>query len=247
MGMSRHHHYDNAPITEAIIEVRVDLPAASGLAQIERIYERISGGYPEKRARKFATGSFEIGEEVSASARSEQTGYLFESEDKKQIIQAQLTGFSLSRLAPYQSWEPFRNEMRWLWGVYREVARPIKVTRLGVRTVNRIDIPGANAELKSYFRTFPEISPELPQLMDGFFMQLRLPFPGLPGLATINQTAVPSLTPDVVSIVLDVDLFRGENIPQDEEEIWRTIDALHDCRNDIFEACITDAARRLFT
>jgi uncharacterized protein (TIGR04255 family) len=244
--MSRDHHYEHAPIAEAIIELRAELPAGSGLAQIEGIYERISGEYPEKKARKLATGSFEVGEHVSASARTEQTGYFFESADKKQIARAQLTGFALSRLAPYGSWEPFRDETRRLWGIYCEAARPLKVTRLAVRTINRIDIPGARVELKDYFRTYPEISPELPQFMDGFFMQLQVPFPDSPVLAIINQTIIPPPTDGVVSVVLDIDVFCSENVPQNDAGIWEVFENLHECKNRTFEACITDAARRLF-
>ncbi|MFN5625028.1 MAG: TIGR04255 family protein, partial [Planctomyces sp.] len=48
------------------------------------------------------------------------------------------------------------------------------------------------------------------------------------------------------SVVLDIDLFQDHALPNDEAELWKCFEALHDRKNEIFEACITDAARELF-
>jgi uncharacterized protein (TIGR04255 family) len=244
--MSIRRHYENAPITEAIIDLRADLAAGVGLSQLERISEHVAHGYPKGKPRRRAMGVFELGESASASAHSETIGHIFESSDDRQILQVQLTGFSFSRLMPYESWEAFRDEARRLWDIYRAVTCPQRVTRLAVRYVNRIDVPGNRVDLKEYFRTAPEISPDLSQQVEGFFMQLRLPLPDLPGIAIINQTIVPPPQEGVVSIVLDIDVFRGDAISQDESAIWDFFETLHERKNVLFEACITDAARRLF-
>jgi uncharacterized protein (TIGR04255 family) len=45
-------HYENAPITEALIDIRVELPASvTGLQVLESVYDRVKESYPGKKKR----------------------------------------------------------------------------------------------------------------------------------------------------------------------------------------------------
>lgn len=77
-------------------------------------------------------------------------------------------------------------------------------------------------------------------------MQIRLPQTDIESTAVLNQTIVPSLQSDCTSVVLDIDLFRDQALPRDERGVWECFEVLHDRKNEIFEACVTDAARELF-
>ena len=238
-------HYKRAPITEAIIDLRVDPCANVGLHAVEEVGVREAAAYPEFHKIAIARSQIEVGNRVSASAVQEQTGFSRVSLDKKQVFQSRLDGFTFSRLAPYESWEPFRDEARRLWSAYREMVRPAAISRLAVRYVNRFDLPGKCVELKDYFRTGPEISADLPQTMNGFFLRLLLPQEDLQGQVIINETIIPPAVPDSVSVVLDIDLFRDQAIPQDEEEIWKYFELFRDRKDAVFNACITDRAKEL--
>ncbi len=238
-------HYSHAPITEAIIDLRVTPREGLTLSTVENARCGEEQSYPEVQRVTTAHGQFEIGDKIAASATQQHTGYVFASADKKQVVQTRLDGFTFSRLAPYEQWEPFRDEARRLWSLYRERVGPAEVTRLAVRYINRFDLPGAKIELKDFFRTTPEISPDLPQLLSSFFLRMVIPQDDLHGHLLINQTIVPPGKPDVTSVVLDIDLFRDLELPNNEEEIWRFFEQLHTRKNDVFEACITDRAREL--
>jgi len=245
--MAQTLHYANAPITEAIIDLRVK-PAEMVAARLSEVCESVSADYPHREEVFQAIGQLELkpGISASASATQESIGYKSASADQRQILQARRNGFSFSRLAPYDRWATFRDEARRLWSTYREISTPQQITRLAVRYINRIDIPGDRVDLKEFFRTSPEISPDLPQMLDGFFLQLRLPCDDLPGTALISQSIVPPVRPGVFSVVLDVDLFRNDSPPQDEAGVWEFFESLHDRKNAIFEACITNNTRELF-
>ena len=77
-------------------------------------------------------------------------------------------------------------------------------------------------------------------------MQLRIPQNDIKSFALINETIVEPAGPGIASVVLDIDIFRTQELPSDEEEIWRFFEILHARKNDVFEACITDRARELF-
>ncbi|MBX3439830.1 MAG: TIGR04255 family protein, partial [Planctomycetaceae bacterium] len=193
-----------------------------------------------------AHGRLKIGQEIQASASQSPIGFLFMSQDEKQIFQARLDGFTMSRLAPYESWDPFCCEARRLWELYRNEVRPEQVLRLAVRYINRIDIPTPFDDLSQYLRTFPEISRDLPQALSGLFMRLTIPQPDIESVVLLNEVLIEPAKPEVASVILDIDLIRETTPPQDDERIWTFVEVLRQRKNEVFEACITDKARELF-
>lgn len=245
--MSAPINYPNAPITEAIIDLRVKLAPGTDQAALKRVGEAEQSNYPQHEELFESIGHMEVGPTGgTASMHHQAIGWKFSCVNGKQIFQSRNNSFTFSRLAPYDRWVLFREEAQRLWNNYRSILRPEMVERLAVRYINRIDIPSEFVDLKEYFRTSPEIAPELPQQLDGFFMQLRLPFPTISGHCLVNQTIVPPPKEGIVSVVLDIDVFRTNEVPQTEIDIWDYFETLHDTKNQIFEACITDTARRLF-
>lgn len=84
--------------------------------------------------------------------------------------------------------------------------------------------------------------------MAGFFMHVTIPQPELMGVLALIETVDEQRSEKEggVAIILDLDLFRAVEVPQDEDSIWTYFERLHVRKNDIFEACITDKARELF-
>jgi uncharacterized protein (TIGR04255 family) len=244
--MNPPRHYRKPPITEALIDLRVDLPPQISLMELSKVLRGNEAAYPLVEQLHRALGQMQVGPQVSASAGSEHVGYLFRSVDGKQICQARRDGFTMSRLAPYESWNTLRDEARQLWENYRTATKPTKVTRLAVRYINRIDIPLPFKDFKDYLRTAPEVSPDLPQELAGYFMRLEIPIDGIKSLALINEAIIEPASQNVASVVLDVDIFRTVELPTDEDGIWAFFEELRLHKNQAFEACITDKARELF-
>jgi uncharacterized protein (TIGR04255 family) len=239
-------HYENAPITEALIDIRVELPSsAREIEDLQALHERVKSRYPGKKKRMYVQGQFSAGDEVGASATQTLMGFSFSSEDGKQVFQARRDGFTFSRLRPYGSWPELRDEARRLWDIYGEMLNPTKVRRVAVRYVNQIDIPLALIDCKDYFRTTPEVSPELPQGLSSFFMQLQFPQTDFGGFLILTEAAVPPPNPDTSSVILDIDVFKEADLVS-VEEAWELLEILRNRKNEFFEGCITDRTRELF-
>ena len=133
--------YENAPIKEALIDIRVELPLDVALETLESVHDQVKGLYPEKKKRVHVQGQFSAGDEIGAAATQTVVGFAFSTENGKQIFQARRDGFTFSRLRPYANWNELRDEGRRLWEIYRGMARPRKITRVAVRYINQIDIP----------------------------------------------------------------------------------------------------------
>ena len=239
--------YPNAPIKEAIIDIRVKLPDTTTLADhTHGLDSSFQEAYPSRSDLFLFKGHFSAGTQVAATASQTQGGYRFISKDKIHVLQWKLDGFTLSRLAPYDRWDTFQPEARRLWDLYRSTLLPTAVIRVAVRYINQINIPHSSVELKDYFRTGPEISPDLEQRVEACFMQVQIPQDDLKAKLSITQTLVPPSAPETASVLLDIDIFRTEDLPTTEEDIWSMLGKFRKRKNQAFEACITKKTRRLF-
>src|SRR5215204_6392546 len=239
--MSERAHYSRAPITEALIDIRVTLPeevTVTDLAHME-VGEEI--GYPQRRNRFTVELEQEIafGGQVGTATREIHTGYDFLTSDELQIVQVRLDGFTFSRLAPYGRWETFREEAHRLWKLYRAVADPMAVTRVAIRYINQLNLPLPMDDFKDYLRTVPEVSPELPQGLSDYLMRLVIPQEDIGAVLLLNQALLPSPDASTASILLDIDLFRELEASIGEEELWTLLDQFRARKNQVFEACIT--------
>ena len=239
-------HYENAPIREAVIDIQV-VPAP-GIAVDDLKKIDVGRSYSQSDAIHTGVGQIQFGPSpgATATASSQPSGFVYKSSDMKQILQAQIGKFTLSRLAPYESWEPFSAEAKRLWTSYRRVAKPLTVNRMGVRYINRIDIPLPLLDFKEYLRTVPEVASDLPQGLAGYLMRLAIPLEDITGMAAITETMVPPPTPHLVSILLDIDVSVSGAFASDSVLIWETFEKLRQKKNLIFNACLTDKAKGLF-
>jgi len=240
-----HKHYANAPIREALIDIRVELLPDIKLSSLDEAYELIRVDYPTRNEMKFVQSEISLVGQGSASTKQEIIGYRFSAQDGKQIVQTRLDGFTFSRLTPYECWEALRDEAKKLWSIYQGVARPQKITRIAVRYINQIDIPLPMRDFKDFFRTFPDVSEDLPQEIGGFLMQLQIPQKDFDGMLVLTEALVPPAKRDVASVVLDIDVFKMK-YDFGSDEAWNFLEVLRERKNEIFEGCITDKARDLF-
>jgi uncharacterized protein (TIGR04255 family) len=248
-GVAERTIFPNAPITEALLDIRAQLPAQANLAQLATYHDSVKDLYPTKRERHSWQGGFKLnppGDIEVLQSQGGPDGYLFTSTDGKQIVQARLDGFTFNRLKPYDRWETFRDEARRLWQLYVRVADPKQVTRAALRYINRIEIPLPMKDFKDYILTLPEIAPGLPQGLDKFLMQLVIPLPDTPAKAVITATMEAVTDTDKLPLIFDIDVFRVAAFNVTDEEVWQVFEELHDLKNNIFFESITPKAKELF-
>jgi len=150
-----------APITEALIDIRVKLRAEIDIKNVNSIHEPIKKEYPEKQEQRISQIQFElkVGEELVKPVSSKMIGYRYISADKRQIFQARLDGFTFSRLHPYINWEELRNEAHRLWLLYKNITQPDLITRVALRYINNLSIPLSIRDFSDYLMA-PTVVPE---------------------------------------------------------------------------------------
>ncbi|MBW2059958.1 MAG: TIGR04255 family protein [Deltaproteobacteria bacterium] len=239
-------HLTNAPIKEALIDIWYSLDPGY-ISRLESIHDKIKGDYPHKQIRKQWEGTFQVGSKTFTQSTKDHgiQGYWYLSEDEKQIIQARLNGFTFNKIEPYETWEQMRDEARKLWKIFKEIAPPEVVTGLGLRYVNRIEIPEPTIELSDYLTAPPEIPENLPQRLDSFLTRIQFFDSSIKARGIITQMSEPPDSPGTVPLLLDIEVTQDNNFNINDDEIWAVLEDLRAFKNKIFFSSITERVAEL--
>jgi uncharacterized protein (TIGR04255 family) len=250
--MTSFERFPNAPIREAIIDIRAELPEEINLESLEKFGNDIKSRYPEKKKRLSWTGALEFKADQPPQIQKPaggQDGFLFSSEKEQKIVQARLDGFTFNKLKPYDHWETFRDEGKNLWEYYKRLAKPQKVTRLALRYINSIEIPLNEPEvsLENYVFTYPEMPKESPYKLTNFLVRLEVSDPNSEARANISQSIEPVTTEtNVLPLLFDIDCYRLVDIDPGSNEVWEIFEELRNFKNGIFFGSITEKTKEFF-
>lgn len=240
--------YPNAPITEALVDIRVAHQQSTSLETLRKFGGAIRGRYPSEATRDVLQGQFTFGASGPQTQSTRKTvGYIFHSADRKQAVQARLDGFTFSRFAPYKDWRHLIDETKSLWDIFASLLSPASVTRVAVRYVNQINLPLQGVlTFEDYFRTFPKMDLDEAIALEQFLLRLVMPQVDLNAQLILTEALLPPQNA-TLGVILDIDLFR-ENLSLDARsgQIWEILDLFRERKNKYFEASITDKARELF-
>ena len=240
--------YEKAPIVEAVIEVQVEAEPAMDIATMRQKLEPVvSVEYPQIAESDHVHGHFTIQSASGPNSRIEtsRVGYDFVSRDGKRIFRAHKNRFSFSRLGPYGTWADLKTEAQRLWEIYLTAVPMSRITRVGVRYINKLDFPPGELQFHDYLNTYPQVSGKAPDLVNGFFMRLELPQRDIDSFAVFILASAPSESGNV-SMVLDIDVFKQADQVKQLIDPWADLELLRDRKNEYFESVITDKTRLLF-
>lgn len=245
-NMASQRHLNNAPIIEAVIDIRVNLPPAFNPEEFLSFSEHLSGEYPKNEPRRIFTGAFGIKEDkpfIEEPVIKGIQGYIYKSEDEKNIVQFRIDGFTFSRLNPYTEWQSVFSEAKRLWGLYSSKSSPELITRIAVRYINKLDIPLSMNDFKEYLTAPPEVPGSLPQGISQFLTKIVIHEEDI--TANIIQMLDKSIKPDHIGVILDIDVFKVKKLGFDKESVLLEFNQLRDFKNRIFFESITEEMARL--
>lgn len=246
--------YARPPVREALIDIRVNQLPADRLSVLEKLHEKLRAQYPNKRSQQRWEGMWEFREDALLSAQKAHgvTGFSFESEDKKRIVQYRLDGFTCNYLKPdpnesWPGWPSLRDEAKRAWELYADSVGVTEVKRLAVRYINQIVIPAPIVELSDYLTAAPSAPKDCKyQDFRDFLNRVTLDIPELNATAIVTQAPAQERQPDSVNLLLDIDIIRAEALTADVEAVWRILDQFRDIKNDIFQKSLHQKAKNLF-
>lgn len=240
--------YEQPPITEAVIEIRFSDPMPP--AELAKVSNTFKSTYPNEQIVTDISVQlyFPHDQQDTTKARAiEKRGHRRSSPDLTELLLLWPENFVVSQLAPYPGWDTFFARFQRDWNLWKRAVSYKKISRIGVRYINRIDIPqeGPVTYEEEFLNVYVHMPEEL-QLTTAWAVQAQSRLPDMGCKLTLNSSVVPSPLLGHMAFILDQDVTKDDNPPQNDSEIYALLNQIRLKKNSIFESCITDKARRLF-
>lgn len=233
--MAKPRHLSRAPIREALIDIQF-APAAN-LESIAAFAQEIAGDAGRISDLWETKLELMIGPDSAQHSNTGNcVGKRIDFPDSKHVVQLRTTGFTFSRLPPYETWESMSGHALDIAFRYLAAIRPEHVVRLAVRYINTLRIPLPVTAFEDYLTCPPQIPPELPQGVSGFLSRVVITN-SQSGDAGIVTQVLEGMTPDgeALSILLDIDVSHPCKLGGlKTDEIRVVLDRLRAFKNDAF-------------
>lgn len=243
--MTTYSHLSRAPITEAILDIRVEAGIANALTATQEFADGVRGEFPIQRPIESMETRLEMAPGKPAKAESQTTpiGRICWNTEETRAVQARTDGFSLNHVKRYGSWGDLRGHAREMWPRYVALVKPTTVVRIALRYINKLDFPPGD-DIAGHLQTKPLLAPNLPQAMAVNFMRVDVPFHD--GRRAIITEATLPATPETAyqSLILDIDAFVSKQMTPGDSALWDEFEALREIKNRcFFESLQTEAWR----
>lgn len=245
--MATPRHLKSAPITEAVIDLRVQNARKLDAALMEEIAKGIGRNYLSKGPVRMNEVDIQAENGIRVAVRD--LGFRYHSPDDRFVVQFQAEGFTVSRLAPYVDWTSLKAEATALWPVYLDLMKTERVVRTACRYINNLRLPLKQGEdFDLYLTSSPHVPAELPQSLTGFMQRFVIPNPNVNALTILSQfleqnAATPN---DRVPVILDIDVATHAEFAPGTDDVWHCLERLRELKNKAFFASITEAAAELY-
>jgi uncharacterized protein (TIGR04255 family) len=237
--------YVAPPIVEAVVQIT--FANSLDLAEVHKFGELLSKTYPTKSDRVNLSGVMDI-KTGEVKAEVERIGLEFKDVESNKIVILERTSIVLSRLAPYPGWNDF---LKWISeeiAVLHKALKGRKVSRIGMRFLNRIDVPFINglAKVEDYVSIYPQQVSFGGENFSRFFVSFSRSIEGTDLGFNLSCGTTDSPVPNNAAVLLDIDVFHESARSFGAKWIEEKLHSLRLAKNVIFEQSITDSSRLLF-
>ena len=243
-------HLPNAPLVEAVIDIRARATTTFNEDSLRPKIETALTGYHFLNSHQELQHEIRVESgQASSQVSFDWKGLRFQSDDKKHIAQFNRDGFVFSQLEPYQDWQQLHDEAIKLWPFYLELAQPLAIDRLGLRFINRLQLPIGEFQLEDYLKSAPQPPQGLDLPFTSFMHQDTLIVPGKPYVINIVKAIQPPAVdePSSVALILDIDVVATQGYELDKgAALSRHLIEMRWLKNKVFFGSLTDKALSSF-
>lgn len=245
MPLTRSEGYKYPPVTEAVIGINFAEDLSKAL--LSSVSDKLAKNYPIHQPLQ----NIGVNLDLSSNADKDRKtfteiaeGHRRSSHDMTELALALSNSLVVSQLAPYPGWDIFSKRFMRDWKHLKKTLGYRQIKRIGVRYINRIDIPAAGELVhhEQFLNVFPQIPDMLSPLIAGAVQTISY-FEDIKCRLTLNSGVVESPILNHTSFLLDLDVGREIDMPQKDADIFELLEAMRLKKNQVFEACISKRAR----
>ncbi|MEO6613630.1 MAG: TIGR04255 family protein [Chitinophagaceae bacterium] len=237
--------YLNAPIVEAVFDVKVSNTIIINPVAFEQFAKTDLKEFPISTKRQninvridHRAGAGQVGKTTNL------LGYMFSNIQGNRKVQFRLDGYTFNMLRPYSHWDEFSSLAFTYLKKYLSLAKPLAITRIGLRYINRIDLPFDNQQFENYIKYLPQVPAGLPKKYEKYFLQMQIPAEDGLSKAVISQTFEQEKA-GRIPFIIDIDVFQTER-QKPSDNLLEKFNSLRILKNRIFEDLVTDNCKKMF-
>ena len=241
-------NYKKPPIIEAVIDIAFSDPIEE--QQILEHAKKLSKFYSEFKAISDYSLSVNVNNNDPKNPKTEvaeEKKVRLSIPDQTQSIVVSKSNYTLFQLAPYLGWDNFFERFQRDWSILKRSLGFRQINRIGVRYINRLDLPPVNniVEYENYLNIYPHL-PEAIASVAAYSMQVLHSLPQIDCFSRTNSGIVPSPLINYISFVIDIDIYKENNLPQSDQDVFQLLTNIRNEKNRIFEEYMKQPARDLF-
>jgi uncharacterized protein (TIGR04255 family) len=241
--------YENPPIVEAVCEFHFEPSQPWDWTVPGLVYDKIKDEFPKKHQRNIVEVEMHAEQQqVAQRVKGGVAQMQFLRDDERALIQVGPDLLTVNHLKPYPKWGIYQAMIIHALQVYRQVANPKGLKRIGLRYINRIQVPEPIFEIEDYLLAVPSVPQSVPQAFRVFIQRVEIPFERVNGLLILQSAlGVPEESESAKSaLMLDLDFVTLDATSVTLDAAMEWVGQAHDEVENTFEACITPKARALF-
>lgn len=237
--------YRNPPLIEAVCEFRFTSQQDWDWTIPGLIYPRIRDQFPIKRQQKLvefhavASGPDQVSQVGGPVDRLQ-----FHSEDESAIVQLGPNLLAVNQLRPYRNWTAFKKLITEQLGIYVETVVPDAISRIGLRYIDRVELPSAAPDVEQYLQAFLRLPQVTPQQVNSFTVRAEIPYADPPAVMRYVLATADGQPSDKVVIILDIDLFSGGDDAPSIDDVPAWAETSHDRIEAAFDGTFTERTHR---
>jgi uncharacterized protein (TIGR04255 family) len=238
--------YAKPPIIEAVCDIRFDQASSWDLAIPGLFSERFKSSYPQRRQAAAVDLAISTTKGQLEQVLSRQDRLQLYDETEKDVLQIGPHLLAVNRLAPYNSWQEFEPNIMTAFEAYLDIAKPIALSRVGLRALNRVEIPKPMVQMEDYFDFYPHLGNRLPQEINPFLVGVEFAFEGGRDRLRLELQSALSNKKGTVSSLLTLDYYCQGAGKVTFAQVRDWLRAGHRALDDVFEGCLKDPLREIF-
>lgn len=250
----RRRQYQNPPVIEGIARLQWMLPVPWSFTTPGLLFEQLRQDYPgEPRAvAQMSAGLFSTPDEPDAEPnagfelRAGPQRFIFTNDDGTRLVGVSPTDISVHALPPYEGWESMTARLvAAVKSTAPVLGNEARVSVVGLRYVNRIEIPADVVELGEYLTISLEYPPGYPSMITAFLDRVEMAYEGEDTKLAFTwaSTEAPKGS---AAFILDLDLYANRTSPVDIAEALEILQDLKVKEGRAFEGLLKDRLREQF-
>ena len=253
------HSYQNPPVFEVTLEIRLAEPLKDVRVRLESIASPFAALFEHRAEQQTVNLPIQLsGQSVQQLVPvREFSGFEYTSKDPGWTcrLRGDLFSLHMTRRGPwidgeYHGWEAFAAMLKTILDAGHGLYSEQPLSRAGLRYVNKIAIP-TDESAPNLADWFAIESQTVNELGSGTAFDLRRTLQKLRGYDDLNASvrlasikiADDELASEAFGVLLDIDVFSGAPLFDD---VLAWAERAHRAENDLFEACIADRLRDSF-